>query len=279
MARSAPASKATARSLLTTVLANYVYPDDASVSTLAMVRAMADLGVADGTTRQVVARMAQAGWLARDPGGREVRWRLTDQTRRRFGEARPLNAFLYHPEPAETDWALLLLTVPTERQAIRHRLRRRLAAAGWGSVGPAAWLGATPRCEIGLDRILENLGLAGGELLLRGDLARPSSGELVARTWDLDEINDRYHQFLGEFGDLVATTDAEAFRANMTMVDAWHRWFTSDPHLPTRHLPPHWAGPEARTLVVAQGARWTPGATRRWAELAGELDDAAPARA
>jgi phenylacetic acid degradation operon negative regulatory protein len=268
MARSAPANRATARSLLTTVLANYVYPAESSVSTIAMVRALGELGIADGTTRQVVARMATAGWLERDGGGREVRWRLTDLARRRFGEARPLNAFLYHPEPAETDWALLLLTVPTERQAIRHRLRRRLAAAGWGSVGPAAWLGATPRCEIGLDRILENLGLTGGELLLRGDLARPSSAELVARTWDLGEINDRYREFLAEFGDVVAATDGEAFRANMTMVDAWHRWFTSDPHLPMRHLPADWAGPEARALVVAQGTRWTDGATRRWQELA-----------
>jgi phenylacetic acid degradation operon negative regulatory protein len=267
MARPAPASKATARSLLTTVLANFVYPDGTSVSTLTMVRALGELGIPDGTSRQVIARMATAGWLTREQQGREVRWRLTDLATRRFGEARPLNAFLYRPDPAETDWALLLLTVPAERQAIRHRLRRRLAATGWGSVGPAAWLGATPRCEIGLDRILENLELVGNELLLRGDLARPTSAEVVARTWDLDEINARYLQFIAEFGGLVATTDAEAFRANMTMVDAWHRWFTSDPHLPVRHLPADWGGPEARAIAIAQGQCWTGRAARFWQEL------------
>jgi DNA-binding transcriptional regulator PaaX len=53
----------------------------------------------------------------------------------------------------------------------------------------------------------------------------------------------------------------------MTMVDAWHRWFTSDPHLPVRHLPADWGGPDARAVAIGQGQCWTERATRFWHQL------------
>ncbi|HEX7096918.1 MAG TPA: PaaX family transcriptional regulator C-terminal domain-containing protein, partial [Acidimicrobiales bacterium] len=221
----------------------------------------------EATARQVMARMVASGWLQHERVGRAVHYRLTERAQRRFAEARPLNAHLMRPEPEETEWVLLLVTVPPERQSVRHRLRRRLAAGGWGSVGPSAWLGTSPRCEIGLARTLDELELCGSELLLRGDLVRGDPKALAARAWDLDSINERYRAFTTDFGPLVAHDDREAFRARTAMIDAWHRSFNSDPHLPADLLPADWCGQEAREVVRRQSDEWTEAAARWWRDV------------
>lgn len=259
---------ATVRSLVITILGDYVFPTGEGVWMRTLVNALDVFGVREATARQVIARMTASGWLVARRTGREVHCTISERAQRRFAEARPLNAHLMHPEPGDVEWVLLLVTVPSDRQEVRHRLRRRLAAAGWGSVGPMAWLGAAPRCEIGLARTLDELDLRGCELLVRGDLVHADPDELVASAWDLDAINERYRAFATEFGSIVANDDREAFRARTAMIDAWHRSFNADPHLPPRFLPSDWAGEEAREVVLRQSIAWTDAAQRWWREAA-----------
>src|SRR5207249_4389756 len=71
-----------ARSLLLTILGEFVLPAEQPVWTSALVRVMAGLGVEEKAARQALARTAADGWIAPSRSGRQVRWDLTGPGRR-----------------------------------------------------------------------------------------------------------------------------------------------------------------------------------------------------
>ena len=66
-----------ARSLLMTILGEFVLPRGGSVWTQALVSALGLFGIEDKSARQALARTAAEGWLASERVGRQVRWSLT----------------------------------------------------------------------------------------------------------------------------------------------------------------------------------------------------------
>ena len=68
---------ASARSLLMTILGEFVLPRGAPVWTQTLVSALGLFGVEDKSARQALARTAAEGWLAAERAGRQVRWSLT----------------------------------------------------------------------------------------------------------------------------------------------------------------------------------------------------------
>src|SRR5438105_4702855 len=71
-----------ARSLVYTVLGEFVHPTGGSAWTETLLRALAALGVEEQATRQALNRVAIKGGLRRERAGRRVRWALTDTGRR-----------------------------------------------------------------------------------------------------------------------------------------------------------------------------------------------------
>src|SRR6266498_3743880 len=70
-----------ARSLLLTVLGEFVLDNAEPVWNSALVRALEALGIREVTARQAITRSAAEGWLERDRVGRQARWRLSAPTR------------------------------------------------------------------------------------------------------------------------------------------------------------------------------------------------------
>ena len=75
-------SVGSARSLLLTVLGEFVLPSGQAVWTSALLHALVGVGTAENSARQAIARSASAGWLEGRKDGRQVRWRLTPAGRR-----------------------------------------------------------------------------------------------------------------------------------------------------------------------------------------------------
>src|SRR2546421_3858308 len=71
-----------ARSLLLTVLGEFVLPRGEPVWTQVLVDVLGRLGVEPKSARQALARTAAEGLLESDRAGRRVRWSLTEQGRR-----------------------------------------------------------------------------------------------------------------------------------------------------------------------------------------------------
>jgi phenylacetic acid degradation operon negative regulatory protein len=69
-----------ARSLLLTVLGEFVLPRPEGVGQEALVAALRALGFTPAAARQAVTRSAREGWLAAEREGRRARMRLTPAT-------------------------------------------------------------------------------------------------------------------------------------------------------------------------------------------------------
>src|SRR5262245_52510226 len=80
------ASHTSERSLLMTLLGEYVLPRDRPVWTSVLVSALALFGVEEKSARQSLARTGAEGWLEAERVGRRVRWALTPPGRRLLTE-------------------------------------------------------------------------------------------------------------------------------------------------------------------------------------------------
>src|SRR6266568_507032 len=66
-----------ARSLLLTMLGEYVLPSAAAVWTSTLLYVAAGLGIEEKAARQALTRLAGDGWIVSERDGRRVRWALT----------------------------------------------------------------------------------------------------------------------------------------------------------------------------------------------------------
>ena len=260
---------ASARSLLLTVLGEYVLPGGRPVWTSALLELLGDLDVAEKAARQAIMRTADHGWIEASRIGRETRWALTpagtellaDGTERIYG-------FAAGGEPWDGRWLVLTAAVPENNRPLRQRLRTRLGWAGFGSASPGVWV--TPRVarEPDARKVLEELGLVEGSwsfVASAGEIGDERS--LVRAAWDLDEVETRYEDFLELVGRRRPRTDRQALVAQVRLVQEWRRFPLLDPGLPRELLPPRWSGNRAAEVFRERHAAWAPRAQAAWAEL------------
>jgi phenylacetic acid degradation operon negative regulatory protein len=252
-----------ARSLLLTVLGEFVLPRDEPVWTGALLDVLGDLGVETKSARQAVARTAAEGLLTSDRDGRRVRWALTDAGRRLLtAGAERIYGFGSAGAGWAGQWLVLLVTVPESDRRLRHRLRSRLAWAGLGTPAPGVWLSPHPDKQREVAEVLDELGLGAAGFSFVGPYGEiGAQRELVDRAWDLAEVQDGYREFIAEFSDARPDAARAVLTAQIRLVHAWRRFPFLDPQLPPALLPDGWPGPAAHDLFHALHDRW---AARAW---------------
>lgn len=260
-----------ARSLLTTVLGEYVLPHGRPVWTATLVDVLALFGVEEKAARQALARTAAEGWLRSDRVGRRVRWSLTRPGRRLLAEgAERIYGFGSGEHPWDGRWLVLLVSVPETMRDLRHKLRTRLSWAGFGSPTAGVWVTPHTTAEAGAKRILDELELSGQAMSFLANYgALGRERDMVASAWDLAEVAERYDAFIAEFAALKPATPDAVLRAQTQLVHEWRRFPFLDPQLPADLLPPKWSGTTATALFNDKHGHWRAPAQDRWAELAG----------
>lgn len=258
-----------ARSLLMTILGEFVLPMGEPAWTSTIVTALGRFDVEEKSARQALARIAGEGWLRSDRVGRRVRWSLTAPGRRLLAEgAERIYGFGSGNPSWDGRWLVVLVSIPESMRDLRHKLRTRLTWAGFGSPTPGVWI--TPRVEAEADAKLihDELALPGQVMSFianYGALGREL--DMVAAAWDLGDVAARYQVFIEQFTSLHPATPDEILRAQTTLVHEWRRFPFLDPQLPAELLPPHWIGSRATDLFTTLHTQWRPQAQRRWAEL------------
>lgn len=263
---------ASARSLLLTVLGEFVLPAGEPVWTRALLEVMGSLDIEPKSARQALARTAAEGLLTSDRDGRRVRWSLTPAGERLLSEgAERIYGFGAPARHWDGRWLVLLASVPESRRRLRHRLRTRLAWAGLGSPAPGVWVSPDPGKEPEVAAVLDELDLGGMSSSFVGRYgAIGRAGDVVAQAWDLDRVERAYSEFLDEFGpdaDPGTAPEGGSLARQVQLVHAWRRFPFLDPELPAELLPDCWAGVRAAELFATLHARWEPAARARWAEL------------
>jgi phenylacetic acid degradation operon negative regulatory protein len=245
-----------ARSVLLTLLGEYVLPLPKGVWQETLIGALGAMEYKPQAARQAVARSVGAGWLTAERHGRRSRVRLTEDTAAmlRTGAER-IYGF---GEPGEWDgrWLLVMLRVPEERREVRHQVRTQLAWAGFGSLGGGLWISphvgreAELREMAGEDSVAEMLAFR-AEL---GTLGEPE--RLLGDAWDLAAVADAYDEFISSFGRLRPTAPDAAFRAQTLLVHAWRKFPFLDPDLPESVLPSQWPRRRAHDVFQERHAAW-----------------------
>ena len=260
---------ASARSLLMTMLGEFVLPRGGSVWTQALTSALALFGVEDKSARQALARTAAEGWLASQRAGRQVRWSLTPPGQRLLTEgARRIYSFGRDEVEWDGRWLVLLVSVPESQRDLRHRIRTQLNWAGFGSPAAGVWVSPHVARQGEGQRILAEAGMDGAALSFIAGYGQIGSPDmLVARSWDLGALERSYQDFTGEFTGPGPVTDQDALRAQTRLVHQWRRFPFLDPRLPAPLLPGNWSGTQAASLFHARHADWHPAAQRYWDHL------------
>ena len=258
-----------ARSLLLTVLGEYVLPGGEPVWTATLVRVLALLGVAEKAARQALARTAAEGWITSRRQGRLAWWELTEAGRRLLTEGAG-RIYTFGQDGPEWDgrWLVLLTGAPEAGRDDRHRLRTQLTWAGFGALRGGVWVSPDPRREQEAGRILDELGLTGTAMSFiasYGAIGTPA--DVVAQAWDLRAVEARYEKFIGTFTGVEPADDAQALSAQTLLVHEWRRFPFLDPRLPRDLLPAGWLGADAAQLFADRHARWRDAAARCWAQL------------
>jgi len=264
---------ASARSLLLTVLGEFVLPRSEAVWTQTLIDVLAGLGVEQKSARQALARTAAEGLLASDRDGRRVRWSLSTAGRRLLTEgAARIYGFGTRDTAWDGRWLVLLVSVPESRRQLRHRLRTRLAWAGLGSPTPGVWVTPDPAKQDEVARVIADLELTEVTSSFVGPFGSiGAERDVVAQAWDLAGIEAAYADFLATFGSTTPSTPAEIMTAQIHLVHAWRRFPFLDPALPGELLPAEWAGARAAALFGALHARWDGPAGRHWGALVGDV--------
>jgi phenylacetic acid degradation operon negative regulatory protein len=255
--------------MLLTVLGEYVLPRPPGVWQETLVAALEALGYKEQAARQALARSASEGWLRTERHGRRARMFLGESTAAMLetGAAR-----IYAFGDAWTwdgRWLLVVLRVPEQRREVRHRVRTRLAWAGFGSLGGGVWISPHVGREHEIAAAQRN-GSAAEVLSFQaqlGEFGEPK--RVISEAWDLERIAAHYRDFVADFARLRPTSSEAMFAAQTAMVHAWRKFPFLDPDLPAELLPRQWPRGRAHDLFHDRHARWHRPAQDYFASLEG----------
>jgi phenylacetic acid degradation operon negative regulatory protein len=245
-----------ARSMLLTVLGEYVLPAEDGVWQETLITALTGLDYKTQAARQALARSVSGGWLRTERHGRRARVHLTDETREMLSSGAERIYGFGEPHTWDGRWLLVVVRVPEQRRDVRHLIRSQLAWAGFGSLGNGLWISPHVDRESEVRRIVSELSPA--ELLSFraefGSVGDPAKA--VADAWDVGEVADRYREFISRFGRLRPRSPEETFRAQTEMVHTWRRFPFLDPDLPPEMLPGRWPRTRAHEVFARRHDEW-----------------------
>jgi phenylacetic acid degradation operon negative regulatory protein len=222
-----------ARSVLLSVLLGS-HPPHLSVRTL--VRSAELFGIADGTVRVALSRLAADGEVEADGGSYRLSERHLERQRDQDAGLRPAK------RPWRGAWVLAVLrNEPEDRPAPAPAgVRREMDRSRMAELRPGAW--TRP------DNLARPAFRPAPDLLVwtgRPDGSGPAPAELAARLWDLDGWSRGAESLLDR---LAAATEAVE---RLTVAAAMVRHLRSDPVLPPALLPPGWPGRRLRRAYDA----------------------------
>ena len=237
----------TARSVLLSVLLG---SDPPRLPVLLLVRTTGLFGIAEGTTRTALSRMAAAGEVQALGGAYELSAprllaRQARQSASRTGATLPWSG----------QWCQAVV-VAKERRAPSDRaaLRGCLEAARLAELREGVWIRPDNLgpIEVGGDRDGDGDGDGDGSEQLRWFTAAPDADpfRLAAQLWDLPTWHTRASRLIDEMSRLTAPLEAgdrSALAPGFVLSAAVLRQFQSDPLLPSDLLPQGWHGSALRT--------------------------------
>ena len=251
--RSRPTMRA--GSLIVTLFGDAIRPRGGTVWIGSLIRVLKDFGVNERLVRTSVFRLARDNWLEVEQVGRRSYYSLSDNGADEFEQA---TARIYG-DPRQSwngDWCLVLLAgLDADR---KEAVRKTLGWLGFGAISANVLAHPTPDMT-DLEAALKRDEADRDVVIMRGATLGKKHDEamraLVHKSWNLDEIDRRYAEFVERFRPVFRAArggrgvDPElAFRIRTLLVQEYRRILLRDPLLPAELLPAGWHGTPAYQL-------------------------------
>ena len=262
-----------ARSLLLTVLGEFVLPQQAPVWTGALVSALTGMSVEEKTARQALSRLATEGLLVAERQGRRVRWELTPSATELLVEGTErIYGFGGRIQNWDGRWLVVALSVPETRRAVATSSSNppQLGRSRVADTGRLGYSGCRQGTRGGGDPRVPRYRV----LLLRWILRRrrrpAPAGRCVVASRRRGTVLSRVRSgvCLGR-GQHAGGGIPVAGR----VVGHWRRVPFLDPGLPTELLPANWPRQSAVEAFHHQHDRWHASAQSHWRMLMATAED------
>ncbi|EMB9950599.1 phenylacetic acid degradation operon negative regulatory protein PaaX [Acinetobacter baumannii] len=247
-------------SLISTIFGDSVLHRGGNISLASLIQLLELFGFNDRAVRTSVFRLVKNDWLCSDKSGRTSFYRITDSSRSTYLQAEQR---IYNDQMKEWDhyWDLILMSsLDTENKAL---LKKELEWLGFANISTN--LMAYPGCNrIELQRLLVDLNMSEQVVVFKAETLQlfnnsvDTIGRMLRTNWPIDELRQRYLQFLDifrEIGVLLMQENeqlepVQAFQIRTLLIHYYRRILLKDPALPLELLPTDWPAISARTLSM-----------------------------
>lgn len=244
--------------LIFTLFGDYILSREGWAWTGSLIRLLGLLGVSSQAVRSTLSRMSRRRWLKRQREGRHSLYALTPKGRRLLEEG---SQRIFEPRQQTWDgqWCVVVYSLPEHKRGLREALRRRLTWLGFGPLASGTWISPHDR-QAELGAMLDELKARPYVQCFAGQrLSTLSNDDLVARCWDLDNLNRGYAAFLRKWKPELehvrrqrATGEkfdaSKCFVRRFWIVNEYSAFPRRDPNLPAELLPEGWLGGEVAAL-------------------------------
>ncbi|MFV4888866.1 phenylacetic acid degradation operon negative regulatory protein PaaX [Acinetobacter baumannii] len=247
-------------SLISTIFGDSILHRGGNISLASLIQLLELFGFNDRAVRTSVFRLVKNDWLCSDKIGRTSFYRITDSSRSTYLQAEQR---IYNDQMKEWDhyWDLILMSsLDTENKAL---LKKELEWLGFANISTN--LMAYPGCNrIELQRLLVDLNMSEQVVVFKAETLQlfnnsvDTIGRMLRTNWPIDELRQRYLQFLDifrEIGVLLMQENeqlepVQAFQIRTLLIHYYRRILLKDPALPLELLPTDWPAISARTLSM-----------------------------
>jgi phenylacetic acid degradation operon negative regulatory protein len=244
--------------LIFTLYGDYIRHRDGEAWTGSLIELLGLFGLSEQAVRSTLSRMSQKGWLE---SRRIGRYSFYSQTPRflELLEEGARRIFQPRRDPWDGRWHLLIYTIPESKRHLRRRLRERLLWLGFGSLNQATWI--SPRdLQPEVEQVVDALDVRPYvEFFAAEHQGFASDEEIVARCWNLEDLNDYYADFIANYEPPFQKYQAqlkagnsldpqECFVQRFMLIHEFRFSPYVDPNLPLELLPNDWLGEKATRL-------------------------------
>ncbi|MGD6965998.1 phenylacetic acid degradation operon negative regulatory protein PaaX [Rossellomorea vietnamensis] len=245
------------RSMIFTLYGDYIRHYGNKIWIGSLIRLLREFGHNDQAVRAAISRMNKQGWVQSEKQGNKSYYSLTERGLKRMEEAAQ-RIFKLQTEKWDGQWRILMYTIPEEIRNVRDELRKELVWSGFGTLSNSCWISPN------------NLDKQVYDLIDKYDIKQyvdffiarydgPNEDQrIIGKSWDLQEINDRYAEFISEYSQKFIIdknkiekgemTEAQCFVERTKLVHEYRKFLFVDPGLPEELLPDKWLGAHAASL-------------------------------
>jgi phenylacetic acid degradation operon negative regulatory protein len=244
--------------MIFTLYGDYIRHRGGEAWTGSLIELLGLFGLSGQAVRSTLSRMSRKGWLESRKSGRYSFYSMTPKCLELLEEG-ARRIFQPRCDPWDGWWHLLTYSIPGSKRHLRRRLRRRLLWLGFGALNHTTWI--SPRdLWVEVEQIVDALHVRSYvECFTAEHRGFASDEEIVARCWNLEQLNGYYAALIARYeppfqehqarltaGDSLEPQ--ECFAQRFMLIHEYRFSPYVDPNLPLELLPDDWLGERATQL-------------------------------